>query len=861
MSTPELTSPVPRLGAGETPSPGQRQTAYDWLKRFSPSQGWATLGLLALMLLVVGDSITAARWVETPGLVTLLILSALAGLGLAKVKAPWFLLQPLGLLVGGVVVLWRTSLVIDAPTLSDRIREMFDRLDVWYEAATSGGISTDLMPFTILLLSATWFLGFFGSWFVFRRNNVWIAVVLSGVVLLTNLSFLPEQFALRFFLFMLLAMLLIVRVSVIQRHELWRNLRIRFAPVTGWLTIHASLWFIVIVLLLAAVLPVNFRSVPAAAELWAAGRSPVASVEGVFTRLFSTLPSRKDLAGRFFGATLPFMGKISFGGEVVAWATTDYPSYWVSQTYSEYTSPGWIAPETERIEVGPEILPPPRTDNLKRELVDQTLTLGFSTDRFLSGGDFDWVSRSGTLESLPPKKFEIDVSDPSGDAQLPDDIQTLAAELRTNAELSAAGNADLAISVLLPTDLILLDIKADSDGGVGSITLQRKAPIAPEISARNFDANIAEDDSYSMVAVVSTATDDDLRQAESTYDRFITDHYLQLPASLPQRVRDLSVQLTEELSDPVDKALAVQEYLRGPTFTYSRDIDAPPRGSDGVDHFLFESMTGYSDYFGSSMAVLLRAAGVPTRMAVGYSPGELDPDSGQRFIRDSDSHGWVQVYFPGYGWINFEPTPNWIIQARVPGGVESLALEEAGGDLGPADPDDFNPDLEFFDEDFVDDFAGQGVTGGFASNLRRFLVPIGITIAALVVVYLVSRMLWNYGLGALSAEEKAYAKMGRLGLIARVRLRSNQTPWEYGAAVGLAAPSAAEAARSIATAYARSRYGRRQLGEDELRELEAAWKRVRSSLIGRALRRLAPEPSPRPQSQSQGQPLGNLGGG
>jgi len=257
VSTPELTSELPRRGPDDSPPTGWRQIASVRLQRFSPSQGWATLGFLALMLVVVGESITSARWVETPGLVLLLVLSAMAGMVLAKVRARWYLLQTLGLLVGGLVVLWRTSLVIDAPSTSERVREMFDRLDVWYEAATSGGISTDLMPFTALLLSATWLLGFFGSWFVFRRNNVWIAVVMSGVVLMTNLSFLPDDLALRFFMFMLLAMLLIVRVSVVQRHEIWRNVRIRFTPANGWLTIHASLWFSAIVLLVAALLPTN----------------------------------------------------------------------------------------------------------------------------------------------------------------------------------------------------------------------------------------------------------------------------------------------------------------------------------------------------------------------------------------------------------------------------------------------------------------------------------------------------------------------------------------------------------------------------------------------------------------------------
>ena len=64
----------------------------------------------------------------------------------------------------------------------------------------------------------------------------------------------------------------------------------------------------------------------------------------------------------------------------------------------------------------------------------------------------------------------------------------------------------------------------------------------------------------------------------------------------------------------------IQAYLRGPEFTYSQSIDAPPPDSDGVEWFLFESKTGYSDYFASSMTVMLRSIGVPARLAAGYSP-------------------------------------------------------------------------------------------------------------------------------------------------------------------------------------------------------------------------------------------------
>jgi len=188
-----------------------------------------------------------------------------------------------------------------------------------------------------------------------------------------------------------------------------------------------------------------------------------------------------------------------------------------------------------------------------------------------------------------------------------------------------------------------------------------------------------------MISYVSVATDDDLREASTEYSSFVTDHYLQLPPAFPEEVRALAERVTDGQDNPLDKALAIEGYLRGPDFTYSQDIDAPPAEADGVEWFLLETRTGYSDYYASSMAVMLRAVGVPARMAAGYAPGELN-EYGQRVIRDSDSHGWVQVYFPDYGWIDFEPTPNWPQHERSSQPV--LPVSGFGDDPIEEDPDE-----------------------------------------------------------------------------------------------------------------------------------------------------------------------------
>ena len=214
--------------------------------------------------------------------------------------------------------------------------------------------------------------------------------------------------------------------------------------------------------------------------------------------------------------------------------------------------------------------------------------------------------------------------------------------------------------------------------------------------------------------------------------------------ALPQRVRDLAESVTQGAETPLDKAQAIQEYLRGPDFTYSQEIEAPPVDADGVDHFLFDTQTGYSDYFASSMAVMLRAVGVPSRLAAGYAPGEYHEESGLRLIRDSDSHGWVQVYFPEYGWIDFEPTPAWPVHGRAltpEVDLEGIGSSEVTGTGFALDDLDELLGLEEL-EGTDPSFLGLPTVTDSKFNPLRYLVPLAIVGGVVFVILLIARLIW-----------------------------------------------------------------------------------------------------------------------
>jgi transglutaminase-like putative cysteine protease len=159
---------------------------------------------------------------------------------------------------------------------------------------------------------------------------------------------------------------------------------------------------------------------------------------------------------------------------------------------------------------------------------------------------------------------------------------------------------------------------------------------------------------YTAQSWLPQPTPDELEAAGIAYPEWIAARYLALPEKLPARVRALALELTATAPTPYDRALALERYLR--TIPYSLDIPQPPSERDVVDYFLFDLQQGYCDYYATSMAVLARAAGLPARFVIGYAPSPYDYKTNQYVVREAEAHSWTQVYFPDYGWIDFEPT-------------------------------------------------------------------------------------------------------------------------------------------------------------------------------------------------------------
>ena len=214
----------------------------------------------------------------------------------------------------------------------------------------------------------------------------------------------------------------------------------------------------------------------------------------------------------------------------------------------------------------------------------------------------------------------------------------------------------------------LLDIPADTLYHTGlllsaDVDFQVEARPASETEIDYFAVTPAQKPSGNMYRVDSLIQQPGLAQLQAVvanspsgvvYPQWIAERYLQLPSTLPADLVRLANELTAKARTPYEKASAIESYLR--KFPYTLDVSQPPADRDVVEYFLFDLKRGYCDYYATAMVVLARAAGLPARLVTGYATGSFDPRIERFVVTANDAHSWVEIYFPGLGWVEFEPT-------------------------------------------------------------------------------------------------------------------------------------------------------------------------------------------------------------
>ncbi len=344
---------------------------------------------------------------------------------------------------------------------------------------------------------------------------------------------------------------------------------------------------------------------------------------------------------------------------------------------------------------------------------------------------------------------------------------------------------------------------------------------------------LRQGDRYKVVSRVSNADAQSLRTASTNYPDWIEETFLQLPDTITPETVALAEELTADYNNPFDKAIAVRDWLRA-NIDYNDQIPAPPEDAEPVHHILFVTREGYCNYYASAMAVMLRSQGVPSRVVSGYAQGEFDDETNSYRVRASNAHTWVEVFFPAYGWIQFEPTAALPVDTRPEnsggGGdaFDSSANAEQGFERGPGD----EPQSE---QDRLEELLAQDNLPIEGGALTQKAFPVWQIVGAVLVVLIAGGTLVVANEMNQRVEADVERSYGRLGSWARwlgVLFRPTQTPYERADLMATAVPEGKTPIRSLTRQFVLKQFSPARSIEEGF-DSQKEWQQLRPLLLRR----------------------------
>jgi transglutaminase-like putative cysteine protease len=586
----------------------ERAIAWTWV-RYRPREGWFPLFLLVGVVISLVMAVVEADWVPEADVVGL---TAMLGLfmGVLLAKRPlrgslaWLFILIYGLLLTTIRL---AELRPPLPVLLDgwgptseywrQSGALFlDRMASWFEAVFSGGRSYETIVFAFGLGFLSWLLAAYVGWSAYRLRRPLLGLSAMGLALAAN-GYYGDVAIWWAALFVAFTVLLAALLNFTNLEHTWSVTGVDFSDQIRLDLIFYASGSALVLLLVALILP-SFRISTLSRLLL---NNPV--VEG----------AEDSLERAFAGVRQPQGGGPGPDVEGLTGSAGGMPrSYLLGDPPELYETVVMEATVTITGEDGNETVPP-------RPLTRNTHWRGPSYDVYTGRG---WALSSerqervaaGDLIPLPPVLEQITVLQ-SVDLLLGQPI------VRYTLGLPLRFDQDVAVHWRGLTDLSWVE----GDG------LQ-----------------------YQATSFINSATPAQLQGAAlSSVPDLILARYTELPATVPVRVHELAQSIGGELSNPYDQARALERFLR--QYQYSLNVELPPANVDPVDFFLFEQQAGYCDYYSSAMTVMARALGLPARVGVGFLAQPPD-ENGVQTIYQINGHSWSEIYFAGYGWVEFEPT-------------------------------------------------------------------------------------------------------------------------------------------------------------------------------------------------------------
>lgn len=757
--------------------------------------------------------------------------------------------------------------------LSSRIKPVFWHIRDWYFGSNSPQQNDDIV-LSLLLGLIVWMIAYLSAWVLFRRGWLMMALLLPGLMLLVNLGYAPDPESAFTYFFAGTAIALAARYHLFKKQISWSRYQVTGPRSLGvrFLTVGAVLAILVTSAGWNAPSSVSQESLqPLIGQLG----QQIETVRRNTQEWMSGVES--DQSGTESGnAYSDFQDSFSIGGEInlsnepEVEVVAERAPYLAAQRYNEYSGTGWSSNVDETFDPGGADGRRFEPAMLFRSGQQLLLSDDISSNRtgteaqvlpLNSGGDLmltiDTYAGSSLDSSVKMSWLQLDgeiydIANPDV-AALPADLYNLVFLLRTM-ELTEYGegpgplstdsdqNDQLASERSLLADRFL-DVRweANAEGSVTILIVDGQIPVYDDVeSVTRRDPLPA--DGYVVEGTTSLASPSELRDASMEYPDWVLERYLQLPDTITSRTDDKVREIIAGDDSAYDKAKSIEQFLRN-NITYDTAVDAPPDGREVVDYLLFDNPRGYCEHYATAMTVMLRTQGIPARVASGYAPGDFTEELGKYVYLQSNAHAWVEVYFPGYGWIPFEPT---VTESLVPLGEEAIAESDDDAvpepELSPTDvPEDIDTPLESTpttepDQPVAapiesDDSNGSGgVTG---------MIILGLFVTAASVVA-VGWWMWMRRLRGLSASAGLFARLLRIGRFVGVRPRSSTTPTEFADSLSERLPVTRGYAQSIVHAYELDQYAKPGSSDSVVAAAFDAWRHVRTSMIPALLARFVP---------------------
>jgi len=641
------------------------------------SLDWVMVLLVSVVVFSPAMAIATANWTDNLEMLWSAALFGMAAGVLISVSRFRSLTAHLLSLIYGVVgVGYLVTSPMEHLSLRQKILDLYGRVSYWIGVALKGGTGRDSIMFVLLLALLFWWIGYLAIWNTVRQQRIWRALIPSGVALFFNYFYYSGPEKIVWYL---IFYLLFVFLVIVRSYTVIQERR-WFSERIGFSSdVRFDLLRWGLVLALATVTTASFLVwvVPITASSEQAYEM-WRHVEGPWRKLeedFNRMFSTLRSQARAYGN--PFGRMILLRGPRTL---TDTPVLQIA------------APANQRF-----------------------YWRGVSYDRYTGSS---WINSDNESVQLNAPWYQARMETYSLREEI---TQTVTVWMPVNTlTLVFAAPQPVRLSVTAKADAHL--IRADGSA---------------EFSQLTADHTLRQGSTYMVVSSVSIADPGSLRSAGTDYPTWVTERYLQLPESLPTSVRQQAKAIAGDKATPYDKASAIEAWLRE-NVRYDDQTPAPPEDEDGVAYVL-SVRRGYCDYYASAMAVMLRSLNIPARIAVGYAQGKYDPATQTYRVTEKDSHTWVEVFFPNYGWVEFEPTasqPAVVRPTPQPANLPTPTPNPNEADSGQPNPTRTRRIPDLGDEPF-------GTGGGAISPLSRLLSSwIGLAGIAGIIIALAFVLMW-----------------------------------------------------------------------------------------------------------------------